>query len=467
MLNFVIESYRGLFLIIANYFGYGLGVMVLSIITSLLMLPLMKFVLRAVNREKDYQSVIAPQLKNITEKYAEGHERHLRIESLYDKYGYNQVYAVRKVLPLFLTLPFLLLTYYMLKGTTELAGVPFMFVRDWGASDGLLRGINLLPFAMTLVNLLAAFTMPGFSKRDLAQAAGISVLFLFLLYNAPAALLIYWTFINLITLMRNLFALYKRGMLSVWKTDGRYSLRTIMASVRIGLRFADQHLALFILSAILVSVYSMAVFLYQGTGSISGRVAINISLFVMNFTSLLCIRLLFSTRKKWMQKIKRHLAFSIIALFILVLLFHVVLILDIVFVRSMILYGLRFNILKYLTIVPYVFCSIILFGAMLFSEKNTERLRLVDHYPFLWIVILAIHYMTANSSIEPTVGSYLHLIWLLIWPVYVLYFLLFVLLGKFVKRSLLMLMLVATFVAFYSVPLYSENQGFWLLQIVL
>lgn len=59
---------------------------------------------------------------------------------------------------------------------------------------------------MTAINL-ATTAISGFSKKEATQAIIIALLFLALLYQAPAALLLYWTTNNLIHFLR---ALYKR-----------------------------------------------------------------------------------------------------------------------------------------------------------------------------------------------------------------------------------------------------------------
>lgn len=198
----IISAYRSFFLFLAGFLGEGWAIVALSCICSALMAPLMKAVAGVVRREAAYQEVIIPQIARIKETFPGDMERNLHIQRLYRRYGYSPLSAVKKVLPLFVQIPFLLLTYYMLKGTAELNGVQFLFLKDLGKPDALLSGINLLPFVMTGVNLLTVAATPGFTKRDQTQAVGISLLFLVLLYTAPSALLLYWTLNNVITMVR-------------------------------------------------------------------------------------------------------------------------------------------------------------------------------------------------------------------------------------------------------------------------
>lgn len=206
MIDVVLSGYRWFLILLSGFVGFGWGIVALSFICSVMMMPLMRAVAGIVRREAEYQSVILPQIADINIRFSNDVERHEHLEALYERYSYSPLSPVKKVLPLFVQIPFLLLTYYMLKGTVQLNGVPFGPLHDLGAPDGLVyiasERVNLLPFLMTGINILTVFSTPGFTKRDWVQASGIALLFLVLLYEAPAALLLYWTLNNVITFAR-------------------------------------------------------------------------------------------------------------------------------------------------------------------------------------------------------------------------------------------------------------------------
>ena len=232
MFEAIISVYRCFFLHLARAVGLGWGIVLLSVICSILMVPLMRLVAGVVKREADYQTVIMPQLADIKARYASDVERHLHIQRLYRRYGYSPLFAVRKVLPLFVQIPFLLLTYFMLRDTVELRGVPFLFLKDLGQPDGLLpiHNVNLLPIVMTAVNIVTVFATPGFTPRDRTQSIGISLLFLLLLYTAPSALLLYWTLNNAFTMARTL--VLRRGEGARLLFSRMAQLREVPARVR-------------------------------------------------------------------------------------------------------------------------------------------------------------------------------------------------------------------------------------------
>lgn len=206
MFTAIISGYRYLYLQLSAIVGYGWAIVALSFICSVLMLPLMRAVASVVRHEKEYEDVIDPQVSSIKSRYESDRDRHFHIQALYLRYGYSPLSPIKKVLPLFVQVPFLLITYYMLKGTVQLSGVSFFFLSDLGRPDALMAGVNLLPLLMTGVNILTVFATPGFSHKDWIQAIAISLLFLVLLYTAPSALLLYWTLNNVITMIRTLTA---------------------------------------------------------------------------------------------------------------------------------------------------------------------------------------------------------------------------------------------------------------------
>lgn len=93
--------------------NYGISLLLLSVLTSCLMLPLEGKVKGLVEEERELQKVLAPQLKKINREYS-GEQRHLAIKRLYKRYGYNPLFSIRSALSFFVQLPFLLGAYWML-----------------------------------------------------------------------------------------------------------------------------------------------------------------------------------------------------------------------------------------------------------------------------------------------------------------------------------------------------------------
>ncbi len=195
--------YRGLFEVIQIFVkNLGAALLVLSLVTVALMIPLEKCVRSVVAREKLMESILEPQVKDIKAKF-KGAEQHAALRRLYGRYRYSPVYSVRSALGVLIQLPFLLGAYWMLSDYAELNGVAFGAIKDLSAPDGLIGGINLLPLVMTAVNLLTVL-VSRLERKEQVQAIVIAALFLVLLYAAPSALLLYWTANNVLHLIRAL-----------------------------------------------------------------------------------------------------------------------------------------------------------------------------------------------------------------------------------------------------------------------
>ena len=184
--------------------SYGLALIFLSVVTYILMRPLMNWAEKFQVDEKNIQAVLAPQLATIKENFS-GAEQHKKIQRLYKRYAYHPAMAIRSAAGILLQLPFLMAAYFMLDTLPNIIGQSWWLIADLSSPDELLGGVNLLPILMTAINLVGTFSVKDFSRRDKVQASIVAFLFLILLYNAPSALLIYWTCNNLWTTIAILF----------------------------------------------------------------------------------------------------------------------------------------------------------------------------------------------------------------------------------------------------------------------
>lgn len=192
--------YKVLYLTLSELLSnnYGLALVFLSIVTCVLMRPLMSYAEKFQADEKNIQSILAPQLATIKENFS-GAEQHKKIQRLYKRYAYHPTMAIRSAAGIIVQLPFLTAAYFMLDKLTDIIGQSWWLIDDLSSPDALLGGVNFLPFLMTVINIVGAFFVKDFSRRDKIQASVIAILFLILLYDASSALLIYWTCNNLWT----------------------------------------------------------------------------------------------------------------------------------------------------------------------------------------------------------------------------------------------------------------------------
>jgi hypothetical protein len=158
--------------------------------------------------------------------------------------------------------PFLFGAYYMLRGYGGISGIPFLFIPDLSMPDAALFGINLLPLLMTGVNMLSACVAPGFGRNETARAWAIAILFLALLYNAPSALLVFWTCNNLWGLLANMRALSSMGENPIVAMRGR--LAEVIGSMSRKIA-APRFKWMMFYSAMLLALQSVAAVYLNGT----------------------------------------------------------------------------------------------------------------------------------------------------------------------------------------------------------
>ena len=193
----------------------GLCIILLSLVMNFLLLPLYKRADAIQDAERAQEKNMADIVAHIKKTFS-GDERFMMLQTYYRQNHYKPFYVLKGFLPLVLEIPFFIAAYHFLSNYQPLAGTSFGPITDLGAPDQLLHifgvTINLLPVLMTLINIVSsAIYTRGFPLKDKLQLYGMALLFLILLYDSPAGLVIYWTLNNLFSLVKNLLGRMKKG----------------------------------------------------------------------------------------------------------------------------------------------------------------------------------------------------------------------------------------------------------------
>jgi len=182
----------------------GLSIIGLSIAVSTLILPIYLMAEEKQKAERERQKQMKGKLNKIKAVF-KGDEKYMLTSTLYRQHNYHPIYALSNSLDLFIQIPFFIAAYHFLHNLELLNGQKFKFIADLGSPDGLLWGINLFPILMTLINCVSgAIYAKGLQLKDKIQLYGIALVFLILLYNSPAALVLYWTCNNIYNLIKNI-----------------------------------------------------------------------------------------------------------------------------------------------------------------------------------------------------------------------------------------------------------------------
>ena len=272
--------------------SYGVSLVLMSLLTTVLITPLMKYANRVQMKEREIQDVLYPQMEKIKAESVGG-ERHERISRLYRRYAYHPIYSIRSALGVFLQVPFLMGAYYMVRHFSGITGESFGAIADLSRPDGLLGGIHLLPLLMTVINMFSACITPGFGKKEIRQAWVIALLFLVLLYNAPSALLVFWTCNNLWGVFANL-----RDIVSA---HGSAAFSVVVENVKSCVpsfsspAMKSRAVALFHLSFFLICFQASLSFFFNDTDVKQSLIVYLLTLLLMIFSTYLFVR---ESRKK-------------------------------------------------------------------------------------------------------------------------------------------------------------------------
>ena len=196
-----------------NIFGnYGISIIFMSLAVNIVLLPLYYLAEQWQGKEREIKKKMQPELDKIKNAF-KGEERYYYTKAVYKRFHYHPINSIRVSFGFLIQVPFFIAAYHFLSHYNEIAGVPFLFINDLSQPDKLLQfsqtAINILPFIMTFINILSAYIYTkNFGKSDKIQLWLLAFLFLVLLYNAPSALVLYWTLNNIFSLIKNTLSVY-------------------------------------------------------------------------------------------------------------------------------------------------------------------------------------------------------------------------------------------------------------------
>ncbi len=182
--------------------NYGIAIILLSFAVSLLLLPIFILIEKAKKKDDAVKLRMKPLLDEIKLCY-KGQERYYYLKTLNRQHNYSPIRALIPILSLLLQIPFFIAAYQFLEHFEPLTGIQFGFIYDLSEPDGLFGNIHVLPIAMTIVNLITAYfyTRHG-NTAERKQMLVVAGIFLILLFNLPAGLVLYWTMNNVFSFFR-------------------------------------------------------------------------------------------------------------------------------------------------------------------------------------------------------------------------------------------------------------------------
>ena len=196
--------------------NFGLSIIVLSIITKCLFLPL---TIKSTNSMKK-MSELAPKMKELKEKYKDQPEKIQKATmELYKKNGVNPMSGC---LPLLVQMPFFIALYSALSSSFSLWGSPFcLWITDLSMPDsiytlhglGTALSLNILPIVMTATTYVQQKMSTMDNGATGAQAVMMKmmpILFIFMFWSMPSGLTLYWSVQNLLQIAHQTYVNHKK-----------------------------------------------------------------------------------------------------------------------------------------------------------------------------------------------------------------------------------------------------------------
>ena len=199
----------------------GISLIGVSLTVTLLCLPLYIVAEQWQETERDIQSKMKSGIARI-KKFFKGDEQYMILSTYYRQNHYHPMMALRSSFGILIQIPFFLAAYHTLSSLPDLQGKSFLFIRDMGSPDATFHigsfAVNVLPILMTVINCVSgAIYSKGHEIREKIQIYGMAALFLIVLYNSPAGLVVYWTMNNVFSLVKNVFYKMKNPLLVLYR----------------------------------------------------------------------------------------------------------------------------------------------------------------------------------------------------------------------------------------------------------
>lgn len=187
----------------------GVAIIALSFIVTLCTLPLYMVAENWQEIERKTQTKLKPGIDRIKSTF-KGDEQYMILNAFYKENHYSPIMALRSSFSLLIQIPFFLAAYHYLSNLGSLKGVSFLFVKDFGSPDATFHigsfAVNILPIAMTIINCCSGYIYSkGHPLKEKIQIYAFAAIFLVVLYNSPAGLVVYWTMNNILSLVKNIF----------------------------------------------------------------------------------------------------------------------------------------------------------------------------------------------------------------------------------------------------------------------
>jgi len=194
----------------------GFAILLLSVVVKLLMSPLTALAERWQADVNRTHARLEPLLAEAKANFR-GEARHERVLAAYESLGVSPLYTMKSLAGYLIQIPVFIAAFTMLGENFALAETPWLWIDDLSRPDAFASlpfalpffggDLNLLPFVMTALTLIAAILhgdadlTPALLASQRRRLYLLAALFFVLFYTFPAGMVLYWTMNNLLHLL--------------------------------------------------------------------------------------------------------------------------------------------------------------------------------------------------------------------------------------------------------------------------
>ncbi|MFN4227823.1 MAG: YidC/Oxa1 family insertase periplasmic-domain containing protein [Candidatus Ratteibacteria bacterium] len=191
--RFLFSILNGIHKVIPNW---GWAIIILTFIIKIVFFPLTR---KSLYSMKQLQK-LRPYLQDIQKKYKDNpYQLQKELMNIYKEYNINPFAGC---LPTIIQIPIFIGFFLALRNSVYLRGAGFIFwIKDLSMPDTVFKinnfPVNILPILMTITSYFQQKLTPQTDPNQKAFIVIMPLMFLFILYNFPSGLLLYWITMNI------------------------------------------------------------------------------------------------------------------------------------------------------------------------------------------------------------------------------------------------------------------------------
>ncbi|MCM8817912.1 MAG: membrane protein insertase YidC [Candidatus Omnitrophica bacterium] len=191
--------------------NWGWAIIILTFIIKILFFPLTKKSLKSMNQLQK----LRPYLQDMQKKYKDNPQQlQKELMNIYKEYNINPFAGC---LPTIIQIPIFIGFFLALRNSIFLRGAHFiLWIKDLSMPDTVFKigqfPVNILPILMTISSYFQQKLTPTTDPSQKSLTVLMPLMFLFILYNFPSGLLLYWVSMNIGSLIEQILISRKKTL---------------------------------------------------------------------------------------------------------------------------------------------------------------------------------------------------------------------------------------------------------------